>query len=122
MRLIKYLSYSTIDEDVNKFRAMSISLTKPNEETNKILNHIHKKYDIEKIAPIIENLNKELRKCYTGKFVFDLCYETDKKISDIIDSKRKTEPLTLALFEANDKLSRIKSTLEIILKNNMNEK
>lgn len=122
MRLIKYLSYSNIDEDVNKFRAMVIALTKPNDETNKILDHIHEKYDLEKIAPVIKNLNDKLHKYYTGKFVFDLCYETDKKISDIIDNKRKTEPLTLALFEANDKLSRIKSTLETILKNGMNEK
>lgn len=121
MRLIKYLSYSTVDEDVNKFRSMSISLTKQNEEVERVLKNIYEKYDIEQISPYIDNLNKELRKIYNGKFEFSLCYESEKKISTITDNKRKTEPLTLALFEANDKFSRIKSKLETIIKNKMNE-
>ena len=40
MRLLKYISYSTIDEDVNKFRAMTISLTKANDEPTRIINEI----------------------------------------------------------------------------------
>jgi hypothetical protein len=122
MRLIKYLSYSNVDEEINKFRAMTISLTKPTGETFKILNHIYENYNIDKVEPILENLNKELRKFYTGTFIYDLCFESDKKIADITENKRKTEPLTLALFEANDKLSRIKSSLETMLKTNMNIK
>jgi predicted transcriptional regulator YdeE len=116
MRLIKYLSYSHIDESANKFRAMSISLTTPNEETIKVLTDVYSQYEIEKVEPVLEKLNKELRKVYTGKYSFGLCYESEKKISDIISNKRKIESLTLALFEANDKISKIKSSLETILK------
>lgn len=116
MRLIKYLSYSNVDETVNKFRAMSISLTKSTEETKKILTDIYTQYDIEHIDPIIENLNKELRKFYTGKYEYGLCYNPEKKIDDISNNKRKSDSLTMSLFEANDKLSKIKSSLESILK------
>ena len=82
MRLIKYLSYSNVDEDVNNFRAMAISLTKPTDETSKMLQRIYEKYNIDKIEPILTNLNKELRKFYTGAFVYDLCFESDKKIGN----------------------------------------
>jgi len=116
MRLLKYISYSTIDEDVNKFRAMTISLTKANDEPTRIINEINKKYNINNIELILDNLNKELRKVYTGKYEYGLCYESSKKINDIITNKRKIEALTLSLFEANDALSKIKSSLETILK------
>lgn len=117
MRLIKYLSYSNIDENVNKFRVMSISLTKiPNYEITSVLNTLYEKYNIEHIDPIIENLNKELKKFYNGKYSYGLCYMSEKKISDISNNKRKNDSLTLSLFTANDKLSKIKSSLETILK------
>ncbi len=63
MRLIKYLSYSNIDEDVNKFRAMVIALTKPNDETNKILDHIHEKYDLEKQMQQVEDFDYVVNNC-----------------------------------------------------------
>ena len=116
MRLLKYISYSNVDETVNKFRAMAISLTKSTDETNKIITEIYKQYSIDHVEPILDNLNKELRKFYTGKYTYGLCYESEKKITDLTSNKRKSESLTLALFEANDKLSKIKSSLETILK------
>lgn len=116
MRLLKYLSYAGIDENVNKFRAMTISLTKPNDEVNNILSHLYEKYDISNIDYILDPLNKELRKIYTGKYSYGLCYKSEKKITSFSSNKRKTEPLTLALFEANDALSHIKSHIESIVK------
>lgn len=116
MRLLKYLSYSNVDENVNKFRAMSISLTKPNEEINKIFNEVCVKYNIENIEPILDSLNKELRKFYTGRYSYGLCYKSEKKITEFNCNKRKAESLTMSLFEANDRLSRIKSNLEQSIK------
>ncbi len=117
MRLIKYLSYSNVDEEVNKFRAMSISLTKSPDESKSILDSLYKKYDMERIDPIIENLNKELRKFYNGKYEYNLCYTSEKKIGDVSTNKRKSDIITMYLFEANDILSKIKSSLESKLKN-----
>jgi hypothetical protein len=117
MRLLKYLSYSPVDENVNKVRAMSISLTKDSKETQEIFNEVCKQYDIDNVSPIIENLNKELKKFYTGKYVYGLCYNTEKKINELNCNKRKSETLTMSLFEANDILSKIKSELESKLKN-----
>lgn len=119
MRLLKYLSYSNVDESVNKFRAMSISLTKPNEEITKIFNEVCTKYNIDSVEPILDGLNKELRKFYTGRYSYGLCYTSEKKITELNCNKRKAESLTMSLFEANDRLSRIKSDLEQSIKNNI---
>lgn len=116
MRLIKYLSYSHVDETTNKFRAMTIGITKNSDEATKVINKIYEQYNIEKVEPILDCLNKELRKFYTGKYSYNLCFESDKKITDITTNKRKIEAMTLALFESNDKLSHIKGSLETILK------
>jgi hypothetical protein len=112
MRLIKYLSYSNTDEYINKFRSMFIGLSKPNDEINSIVENIYKQYEIEHIEPVLEKLNKELKKIYTGKYRFCLCYEKEKKITDFCNNKRKNNSLTLSLFEANSSLSKIKTDLE----------
>jgi hypothetical protein len=119
MRLLKYLSYSPVDENVNKFRAMSISLTTDTKEANDIFNKLHEQYNIESIEPIIEKLNKELRKFYNGKYMYGLSYTSGKKVNDLNCNKRKAESLTMLLFEANDYLSKIKSHLETTLKGSL---
>lgn len=116
MRLLKYLSYSNTDENINRFRSMSISLTKSTEETNKIFNEVQKHYNIPSVEPILDKLNKELRKFYTGKYSYGLTYEPEKKVTELNCTRRKAESLTMLLFEANDSLSKIKSSLESILK------
>ena len=116
MRLLKYLSYSNTDENVNKFRAMSISLTKSTEETHKVFDEVRNQHNIESVEPILDRLNKELRKFYTGKYTYGLCYTPEKKVTELNCTKRKAESLTMALFEANDKLSKIKTSLETYLK------
>jgi hypothetical protein len=117
MRLLKYLSYSPVDENVNKVRVMTISLTKDTKETQEIFNQVCEQYGIGNVEPIIENLNKELKKFYTGKYVYGLCYKPEKKINELNCNKRKSETLTMSLFEANDILSKLKSELESKLKN-----
>lgn len=116
MRLLKFMTYFNTDEDVNKFRAMSIDLTSKIDETTNIINIIEEKYDIKTIKPLIDDINKELRKYYTGKYSFGLCTEKTKRIEDFIKNKKKSEKILMNLFEKNDRLSRIKTILEEKLK------
>jgi hypothetical protein len=121
MRLIKFLSYSNDDKDVLRFRSMRIGLTKVKVDNSKILEEIYKRYDIEKIEPILENINKELRKFYNGKYFYDLVIteEKNKKINEISDNKKRTEAMSISLYEANDKLSKLKGKVEKIIKDSL---
>lgn len=119
MRLTKYLSYSNNDDDINKFRSLRIGLTKSkNAECSSLLEHIYQKYNVEKIEPTIDNLNKELKKFYTGKYFYYLFLSEgeEKKINELTNTKKKVDPLILALFEANEKLSKMKTKVEEALK------
>jgi hypothetical protein len=117
MRLLKFMTYFNInDVDVNRFRAMSIDLTTSLDETNHIIKTIEEKYQINTIKPLIDGINKELKKYYTGKYSFGLCTEKTKRIEDFIKNKKKSEKILMNLFEKNDQLSRIKTILEEKLK------
>lgn len=119
MRLTKYLSYSNNDDTINKFRSLRIGLTKSkNDECSSLLEQIYLKYNVEKIEPTIDNLNKELKKFYNGKYFYDLFLSEggEKKINELTNTKKKIDPLILALFEANEKLSKMKTKVEEALK------
>ena len=117
MRLDRFLSYSVDNKNINKFREMKISITDERVDHSEILKELYTSFDIEPLEPLLEKLNKELRSFYHGKYFFDLCLE-DKKIP-VKDYKRKSDRLTLALFDANDRLSKVKSKVETILKNSI---
>jgi len=121
MRLIKYLSYSNSDNNTNKFRIMRIGLTKSKcDISSSILEEMYEKYNIDRIEPLIENLNKELKKFYNGKYFYDILFDDNiKKINEITNNKRKIEPLLLASFDANDKLSKMKSKVEECIKSRL---
>lgn len=99
---------------------MKIALTDNTQVQKDILKELYEKYNIDQIEPFLDKLNKELRSFYTGKYSYGLCLsEKTKKIDDLKTIKKNTEKITLSVFEANDKLSKIKTKLETYLKDHL---
>ncbi len=119
MRLMKFLSLSINDSEINRFRSMYIGLTKDKNKNVSFINDICEKYNVNNVYVILDSLNNELRKFYNGKYFYDFIEETDKPLKrseSISENRKKSENITLLLLEANNKLSRIKARVEEQLK------
>ena len=116
MRLIKYLSYSGLDENTNKFRALSIKLSEKPNDFSGILSEVYKKYTLDAVDSIVESLNKELKKFYKGKYQFCFCLEEGTTLDKIKINSKYLGRLKFLQYEANSKLAKIKSHLENSIK------
>lgn len=119
MNFLKYLDQSGMNEDITKFRAMNIRLVdKEKTENKKIVRKITQLYDLsEENNPIrlVDELNKELKRHYKGKFMFDFVLEEGKNIEEI-KIKRNKKRLKILAMEFNDSLAKIKKKIERKLK------
>lgn len=117
MRLLKYISYSGLDEDTNKFRALDIKLVKDEVDYSNIVKKVESKHKLSnEITDIINDLNRELRKHYKGRYIFNFCLDEGKNLGEIRMNKKNVDRLKMKLFEASDKLSKIKRKVEKDLK------
>lgn len=112
MRLINYLSYSNLDEKTNIFRTLNIKLVDKKTDYEPIINYIMDKYDINPYN-IIENLNKELKTIYSGKYKFDFCINEGCELKDIKINEKLITKIKLLYFNANDQFAKIKNKIEI---------
>jgi len=112
MRLIKYLSLSCPDSKTNIFRSLSIKLTeRENPAAREIVEEVTEKYNIPNdVLTVIDELNKELKKNYRGKYRFDLCVEEGLTIDKV--RIRDSEHIRRKFFEANSYLSKVQLNLE----------
>ena len=116
MRFVDYIKISTEDDDIAKFRSMSIRLVKESTGHKTLLDNLNEVKDyLNEIETIISELNSELRKVYNGNYQFDLCIDEGDSI-DILKIKRKqAKVLSLMCHNHNDKFSKIKKNIEISL-------
>lgn len=114
MRLIHYLSMSGLDEKTNKFRSMSIKLIDKPLDYSPVLDHVVKEYgvDCNKINNDIDNLNKNLRNIYKGKYKFSLCLDEGVTLDNIKINKKYVKRIKLLQLEYNDNLSQLKTEVE----------
>lgn len=113
MRFLKYLSYSGLDENTNKFRVLNIKLVSDKTDCNNIIDKVIKKYNIKyNLYSIIENLNNNLKDVYKGKYKFDFCLDEGKDINDIKLNKKYLKRFKMMLFESNNKFAKIKKDIE----------
>jgi hypothetical protein len=121
MRLIKYLSYSGLDDKTNIFRALSIKLVDaPMTANREIVSEVVDRYKLdEELLTIIDDLNKQLKKTYKGKLKFDFCLEEGSEISKV--KTKRAERLKLKAFEASRFLSKQQFHLEKKLSDEMNK-
>lgn len=114
MRLLKYFSYSGLDEQTNKFRCMHIKLIKQEEnELHNIISYVKEKYKIDdNVFMLIEQLNSKLKGYYKGQYKFDFTLSEGINLNKIkIPSKIETK-IRILLFESNDNLAKIKRKIE----------
>ena len=125
MRFNKHLAYSCDDEIdnphrvdcfyINQFRSLGIKMVREDTRYKKLINGIALKYSIVKEASdVLNDLNKDLKKVYGGKYKFDLCLNEGKDIKNV--RVNKVAMLKLKIYEAEDKLEKIKRSFEKELK------
>jgi len=117
VNFLKYLDQSGMNEDITKFRAMNIRLVdKEKTENKKIVRKVTQLYDLsEDPIRLVDELNRELKRHYKGKFMFDFVLEDGKNIGEI-KIKRNKKRLKILAMEFNDSLAKIKKKIERKLK------
>jgi len=118
MRFVKYIYKSILDDDDNKFRFLDIKLVDKETGHKNIIHKVSEKYGIDKSALyLVESLNKELKKCYTGKFQFDFVLSEGILVDDIkIPNKKILEKIRMKYFQINEELNKVKSDFESYLR------
>jgi hypothetical protein len=112
-RLLKYLQPSGLDEDTNKFRALNIKLSEQKTNYDDIVKDTEDKYALnDNILEDINILNKELKKIYGGKLLFQLCLTEGKSLNDINTNKRIKKRMQRFFVDINERFSDIKFNLE----------
>jgi hypothetical protein len=112
MRLLNYLSFSGLDENTNKFRALNIKLVDNPSIYANIVNEISEKHNITNVNNIITDLNKKLKNIYRGKYLFDFCIDEGYQIDKLKLGKKDYEKLKISHLEANNVLNSYKKQVE----------
>jgi len=114
MRLLKFLSLSLNEKDINTFRQISIRLSNGKERYNNLISNMEKRFGIsEGILEELHRLNCELSKIYDGEWKFQFCNTDDGRHIDEVNIGRKgNRKIRRMMMEANDRLSGIKLDIE----------
>ena len=118
MRLRKFLSISSIDNDVSDFRSLNLDLVESNTGNTDLVKRITERFLMDdKALQLLENANKELKKMYRGKLVFDFCLEEQGISPDQVKiESKKAFQLKEKWFKFNDQLSEIQIDFEKSIK------
>jgi hypothetical protein len=121
MRLYKYLSISTNDDDISSFRSLNIDLVETKTHNIDLVERIQQRYDLDdKISRLIEDANKELKSIYRGKYIFDFCLEEQGLTPDSMKiDNNKVRQLKEKWFKFNDELSTIQNEFEKNIKRSL---
>jgi len=114
MRLLKYFSQSSLDEQTNIFRCVNIKLIK--EDDSAVLDsieHVKKKYELDDdITSLTETLNSKLKHYYKGHYRFGFTMDEGIKLNKIKIPPKIESKIRLQLFEQNDILAKLKKRIE----------
>jgi len=112
-RLLQYLQPSGLDEDTNKFRALNIKLSLEKTNYDDMVKDVEDKYAIDdNIVEDINTLNKQLKKIYGGKLLFQLCLTEGKQIDELKINDKIRYRMQKFFVSINEKFSDIKFDLE----------
>ena len=118
MRLRKFLSISTKDDDINDFRSLNLDLVEQNTGNIDLVKRITERFEMDDRAfQLLENANRELKRMYRGKLKFDFCLEEQGMTPDDVKiEQRKVHQLKEKWFKFNDALSNIQIDFEKSIK------
>ena len=121
MRLYRYLTLSSTDEDVSTFRSLHLDLVEDDTGNSEIVQKISDEYALDDSAQqLLDRANAELKKMYRGKLKFDFCMENEGLTPDSVKIERKKVPqFKEKWFKINDELSEIQITFEERLKKSL---
>ena len=116
-RFYDFMKMSTDDKDIAKFRSVSFRLVKEETGHIQILDSIDKD-SAKQVLELQQELNAELKKRYNGCYKYDLCIDEGTAL-DVLKIKRKqSKALSLLCHRTNDKLSKIKRSIETLMSSN----
>ena len=118
MRLRRFLSISSSDDDVNDFRSLNLDFVTSDTGNVDIVKRVSEKYLLDDVAlDLLENANKELKQMYRGKLKFDFCLEDQGIAPDNVKIEGgKAHQLKEQWFKFNDELSAIQIDFEKSIK------
>ncbi len=118
MRLRKFLSISSKDDDVNDFRSLSLGLVESDTGNTDIVRRLNEVFLLDgKSIQLLDEANKELKLIYRGKMKFDFCLESQGVGPDNVKiNHKKYRQLKDKWFKFNDELSSIQNDFEKTLK------
>jgi len=113
MRFLHYLQ-PKVGKETNIFRSMDIKLVDIiGDSYTSNINKIYNTYKLnDNIIDIVDNLNKELKIVYSGKYKFALCVNEGVSIDDVKINKKYISRIKTKLFSANDILAKLKTEVE----------
>ena len=98
---------------LDKFRSVKIDLTDEDSEANELVEEVAAGFELNDLLELREMMNDKLKKEYRGKlkidFVLNEYINTDKR------TKKLKNKLIGSLFEANDKVAKMKTEVERLL-------
>ena len=112
MRLISYLNFCPINENINKFRALTIQLVENPSIYHNLINETSRKFSLPSMSKTLISLNYELKKVYNGKLSFDFCLDEGKPFDALKLKRNHYQKIKLLYLEANDQLSNHKKLVE----------
>lgn len=111
MRFIDYMKISS-NEDESIFRSLKIDIIKDDKYID-IVDKLSKKHQyITESKNIIDDINKDFKRIYSGKYKYGFCIDKDIDINQLKIKESYKNILYKKYFEVNERLNNIKKHFE----------
>ena len=109
---MKFKDY--LNDDINKFRKMKVGLVRT-PASDEVVRNVKEEFDLGvDLIELINELNSNLKKSYTGKFKFDFCLIEDINIKRLKIKNREEiiNRLKEKVFKVSDSLAKTQTKVE----------
>ncbi len=110
MRFFDYMNLSS-DKDGSIFRSLKIDIIEDDTEYKSVISALSTKHRyISESLDIIDKINKDLKKVYSGKYRYGFCMNGDNK--SVKMKKSYKDMMYEKYFKVNDELNKLKERFE----------
>lgn len=118
MRFLDYMKLSS-DDEISVFRSLKIDVIENDDEYRSVIKELSLKYDyINESIDIINEINKEFKRIYSGKYRYGFCIEEGINTLKLKKSYKKV--IYKKYFEVNERFNDIKIRFENEISFNIN--
>jgi len=112
MRFLDYMKISSNEEE-SIFRSLKIDIVDDDDNFDDIIDQLSLKYKyINESMDIINEINKDFKKIYSGKYKYGFCIDKKTDISEIKIKKSYKNVIYKKYFEVNERFNDIKKRFE----------